>query len=171
MATMAVAGLLLVIALIGVAQGIRRFLAPDRPHSAASGPSEEAIENPAGLWAVEYRWGDPAPGYEQVNATLLESWQQVCIENRGEAAAHNVVAKVMGAPASVTVLDGTVTVGDVPAGGSAWSADTFSIRVDSSQQQDPCEGLKWRIEYDDAYGNHHVIEGVPQFPPGEGPCD
>jgi hypothetical protein len=36
---------------------------------------------------------------------------------------------------------------------------------------DPCEGVFWSIEYDDAAGFHHVIENVPEFPPGEGPCD
>jgi hypothetical protein len=36
---------------------------------------------------------------------------------------------------------------------------------------DPCEGVIWRIDYYDASGFHHVVEGVPQFPHGEGPCD
>ena len=54
--------------------------------------------------------------------------------------------------------------------GSAWSADTFTTHVDTSIPGiDSCEGVVWRIEYDDAAGVHHVIEGVPEFPPGEGP--
>jgi hypothetical protein len=167
MGTAAVAGILVIIALIGVAQSIERLWAPS---PLSSGQSHDAVENPTGLWAVEYRWGDPAPGYKQVDATRLESWQHVRIENRGEVAAYRVVAQVMDTPSSVTVPDSTVTVGDVPAGGSAWSADTFTIRVDSGQGQDPCAGLTWRIEYDDATGMHHAIENVPQFPSGEGPC-
>ena len=170
MATRAVLRLIVFYALLGVAQSAGRFRKPDPLRPDRTGRSEEAAENPAGLWAVEYRWGDPAPGFKQVNPTRLESWQQVRVENRGKVAAYNLVAEVMDAPSFVTVLDGTVTVGDIPVGGSAWSEDTFSIRVDSGQKQDPCEGVVWRIEYDDAAGVHHVIEHVPQFPPGEGPC-
>jgi len=65
---------------------------------------------------------------------------------------------------STGVPDATVTVRDVPAECLAWS-------VDMTQPVDPCEGVFWRIEYDDTAGVHRVIENVPQFPPGEGPCD
>jgi hypothetical protein len=42
--------------------------------------------------------------------------------------------------------------------------------MESGQMQDPCEGLRWHIEHDDAAGIHHFIGVVPWFPPGEGPC-
>ena len=68
-------------------------------------------------------------------------------------------------------MDGQVTVGDIEAGESAWSSDTFRLKIDLLEQVDPCEGIVWRIEYDDAMGVHHVLENVPQFPPGEAPGD
>ena len=97
---------------------------------------ENGLLKSADTGGVEYRWGDPASSYRQVSASVLESWQQVRIENLSRVTVHNVVAEAMDAPASVTVLDGTATVRDVPAGGSVWSANAFSIRVDSGQQQD-----------------------------------
>ena len=120
---------------------------------------------------MEYRWGAPAPGYRQVNAAVLESWQHVRIENRGTEDVYNVTATIMAQPANVTIVDGGVTIGDVPAGGSAWSSDNYTLRLDMMNPSGPDEQIYWRIEYDDAAGVHHVIENVPQFPPGEGPCD
>ena len=95
----------------------------------------------------------------------------VRIENRGDGDAFNVTATITDWPANTEVPDPDVAVGDIPAGSSAWSGDTFTVHVDMANPVDPCEGVIWRIEYDDAAGVHHVIEGVPQFPPGEGPCD
>ena len=156
------------VALAGCSTVARAY---DQRQARPSNPRDLTADPPASLWAVEYRWGEPAPGYEHVSPTELESWQHVRFENRGQETVYNLVAGLMGVPASVTVLDGTVTVGELAAGGSAWSEDAFTLRMDTKQSQDPCEGVVWRIEYDDAAGTHHVIEGVPQFPPGEGPCD
>lgn len=125
----------------------------------------------AELWAVEYRWGDPPPGYSFAGP-VFESWMDLRIENRGDGDAYNVTASITDAPINTEVPDPDVTVGDILAGGSAWSTDTFTTRVDMTiPGVDPCEGIVWRIEYDDAAGIHHVIEGMPQFPPGEGPCN
>lgn len=125
----------------------------------------------AELWAIEYRWGDPPPGFSFADWPVFEGWMNVRIENRGAGDAFNVTAEVMSWPANTTVPDPDVTVGDIPAGGSAWSKDTFTVRVDMANPVAPCEGVFWRIEYDDAEGVPHVVENVPQFPPGEGPCD
>ena len=65
----------------------------------------------------------------------------------------------------MTVVDGDVTLGDTPASSSAWSSDTYRIQLDMMHPSDPGEQIYWDIEYDDAYGYHHVIEYVPQFPP------
>jgi len=123
------------------------------------------------LWAVAYRWGDPAPGWRwDPFPVIFEGWTELRIDNRGPGDAFNVTATVTDWPINATVPDPHVTVGNIPAAGSAWSADTFITRVDMTiPGVDPCEGVLWRIEYDDSAGVHHVIEGVPQFPPGEGP--
>jgi len=130
----------------------------------------DVVLPPPEPWAVEYRWGDPPPGYSFDDWPIFEGWMNVRIENRGTGDAFNVTATVTDWPINTTVPDPDVTVGDIAAGSSAWSADTFTTRVDMTiPGVDPCEGVIWRIEYDDAYGTHHVIEDVPQFPPGEGP--
>ena len=129
----------------------------------------DICEEIADLLAVEYRWGEPAPGYSFANPPIFEGWMDVRIENRGAGDAFNVTGEIMSWPINTTVPDTDVTVGDIPAGGSAWSVDTFTTHVDMAYPVDPCEEIFWRIEYDDAAGVHHVVENVPEFPPGEGP--
>jgi len=122
-------------------------------------------------WTAEYRWGDPAPAYSFDDWPIFEGWMDARIENRGPGDALNVTATVTDWPINTEVPGPDVTVGDIPGGDSAWSEDAFTTRVDMTiPGVDPCEGVIWRIEYDDAVGTHHVIEGVPEFPPGEGPC-
>lgn len=123
----------------------------------------------ADLRVVEYRWGPPAPGYSFAEWPIFEGWTEVRIQNRGDGDAFNVIAEVMSWPPNTSVPDSQVTVGTILAGGSTWSTDTFSTRVDMANPGDPCEEVFWRIEYDDGAGVHHVIENVPEFPPGEGP--
>ena len=116
----------------------------------------------------EYRWGDPAPGHSYDNWPIFESWTEVHFVNSGESDAYNVTATISYAPVNVTVVDGNVAFGDIPAGGSAWSeGDTFTLQVDMNNPQNPNEGIEWRVEYDDTAGVHHVVENVPEFcPPG-----
>lgn len=116
----------------------------------------------------EYRWGDPAPGCSYVNWPIFESWTEVHFVNSGAGDAYNVTATISYTPVNVTVVDGDVALGDIPAGGSAWSVgDTFTLEVDMNNPQDPNEGIEWRVEYDDVAGVHHVVENVPEFcPPG-----
>jgi hypothetical protein len=117
----------------------------------------------ANLRTIKYRYGDPPPGF-QFLGHLFESWMEVLVENLGKGDAFNVKATITDQPASFTIIDGEVTVGDIPAGSSAWSTDTFKLQVDLNIPTDPNEGIVWRIEYHDRQGNHHVIEDVPQFP-------
>jgi hypothetical protein len=124
----------------------------------------------AALQAKEYRWGDPVPGFSFAEWPMFEGWMNVRIENHGLGDAFNVTATVTDWPANVEVPDPNVVVGDIPAGNSAWSVDTFTTRVDMANPVDACEGVVWRIEYDDAIGVHHVVENIPEFHPGEGPC-
>ena len=116
----------------------------------------------------EYRWGNPAPGHSYDNWPIFESWTEVHFVNSGESDAYNVTATISYAPVNVTVVDGNVAFGDIPAGGSAWSeGDTFTLQVDMNNPQNPNEGIEWRVEYDDTAGVHHVVENVPEFcPPG-----
>lgn len=116
------------------------------------------------LRSVGYRWGPPAPGYIWAQGPTLESWMNARIENVGPADAFNVAATITRVPSNVTIVDGQVSLGDISAGSSAWSTDTFRIKIDTSKPSDPNEGIFWRIEYDDAFGRYHVIENVPQFP-------
>jgi len=114
----------------------------------------------ANLCPDEYRWGsynwDPSPD-------IFVGRQEVRFVNSGTGDAYNVIATVACMPVNVVASDPDVTLGDIPAGGNAWSADTFELRVDMTDPQDPNKGICWRGEYDDASGAHHVIEDVPKF--------
>lgn len=120
------------------------------------------------LWAVEYRFGSPKPGFS-FKWPNFKSWMNVRFENIGDGDAFHVQAEVMSCPANTTADDAFVSLGYIPAGGSAWSVDTFTLKVDMSNPQDPNEGIFWRVRYDDSWGVSHVIENVPQFPPAPSP--
>ena len=113
----------------------------------------------------EYRWSAyHTPGYEwDPFPALFRSWTDVHFVNSGPDDAFNVAATISYAPVNVNIVDGSVTMGDIPAGSSAWSSDFFNLEVDMTNPQDPNEGIKWTVEYDDAAGIHHVVEGVPEF--------
>jgi len=115
------------------------------------------------MLAIEYRYGAPKPGWS-LKPPFFTSWMQVRIENLGDGDAFNVSAKISDVPAYVQVIDGNVSLGDISAGSSAWSGDTFKIKVDMSKPQPPDDMIYWDVEYDDSCGNHHTIEDVPQFP-------
>jgi len=102
-----------------------------------------------------YKW-DPFP-------TLFRAWNDVHFVNNGTGDAYNVIATITCAPVNVNIIDGNVTLGDIPAGGSAWSKDFFELEVDMTNPQGPDKGICWRVEYDDAAGVHHVVENVPKF--------
>ena len=114
------------------------------------------------LSAVEYCWGDPAPGYSVAGWPIFESWLSVRVENTGTIDAENVVATILVAPENCEIIDGDATVGNVATGSSAWSNDTFRIKVDTSNPQGPDEGIFWKIEYD--ANGEHIVEVVPEFP-------
>jgi hypothetical protein len=118
----------------------------------------------ADLRSVQYRFGSPAPGYTYAYWPIFEYWQQVRFKNFGEGKAYNVTATIASVPVNTTILDGTVSLGDIEAGASAWSKDTFKMRIDMANPQGPNECYWWRVEYDDEFGNHHVIENVRQLP-------
>ncbi len=127
----------------------------------------QVLPGAASICPDEYRWGsynwDPFP-------IIFVGRQEVHFVNHGPEDICNVMAYVVCAPLNVTVTDDSVTLGDIPAGCSAWSSDTFELRVDMTNPQDPDETIVWQVEYDDAAGNHHVIQGVPAFCGGDSQC-
>jgi hypothetical protein len=118
-------------------------------------PDEYNWESGKGWLGMGWEW-DPFPN-------LFRSWNIVKFVNNGTGDAFNVTASITGWPANVTILDGDVTLGDISAGGSAWSSDSFSMETDMTNPQDPNSLIYWRVEYDDVAGNHHVVENVPKF--------
>jgi hypothetical protein len=111
----------------------------------------------------EYRWSIyHMPNFEW-DGNLFRSWIDVRFVNSGSGDAFNVTATITYAPANVTIVDGDVTLGDIPAGDGAWSEDFFELEIDTTNPQDPDEGILWQVEYDDAAGVHHVIEDLPEF--------
>ena len=114
----------------------------------------------------EYRWNTSVSpsGYEwDPSPELFRSWNDVHFVNSGPGDAFNVVASISYAPANVNIVDGEVTVGDIPASSGAWSLDFYELELDMTNPQDPNEGIEWTVEYDDAAGVHHVVENVPEF--------
>lgn len=110
---------------------------------------------------ADYQWGDPIPGYI-FYGSFFEGWMYALIENIGNADAFNVIATVSACPENAEIIDGEVTIGDVPVGNLVWSSDTFTIQTDLFEPGDPEEVIFWRIEYDDINGVHHVKEDIPQ---------
>jgi hypothetical protein len=113
----------------------------------------------------EYRWSsstlppyawDPFP-------TTFNSWNEVYFVNNGAGDIFNVTATISCVPINVTVIDGTVTLGDIPAGSGVWSSDDFALSLDMTNPQDPNKGMCWTVEFDDAAGHHHVVENVAKF--------
>jgi hypothetical protein len=113
----------------------------------------------------EYRWStSTTPPYQwDPFPTTFKNWNEVRFINTGTGDAFNVTASVSCTPVNVTILDGDVALGDIPAGGSAWSSDDFSLQLDMTNPQDPSKGICWTVEYDDASGNHHIVENVAKF--------
>ena len=120
----------------------------------------------ANLCPDEYRWNTAVSptGYEwDPFPALFRSWNDVHFVNSGPGDAFDVTATISYAPANVNIVDADVTLGDMPAGSSAWSSDFFKLEVDMTNPQDPNEGIQWTVEYDDAGGVHHEVENVPEF--------
>lgn len=121
---------------------------------------------PAELCPDEYRWGD----YEWKLPNIFVTRQEVLFKNIGTGDAYAVTATVTCTPVNVVATEPDVTLGDIPAGSSAWSSDTFELEIDMDNPQDPNKGICWTVEYDDAAGVHHTITDVAKFC-GEVCCD
>ncbi|RCV62723.1 Ig-like domain (group 1) [Methanophagales archaeon] len=127
----------------------------------------KVIVGEANLCPDEYRWSAyHVPSYEwDPFPALFRSWTDVHFVNWGPGNAYGVTATITDSPANVGIVDGEVTLGDIPASGSAWSSDFFVLAVDMTYVPlpPPEEGILWMVEYYDADGVYHVIENVPEF--------
>jgi hypothetical protein len=123
----------------------------------------------ANLCPQEYRLTtlpEHAPGYQwDPYPTIFNSWLQVRMQNNGPGQANNVAATITCTDSRINVIDGVVSLGNIPAGSSVWSTDDFEISVNMDDPPPQNEGIEWRVEYDDANGGHHVINNVPMFAP------
>jgi hypothetical protein len=124
------------------------------------------------LWIVEYRWSSQVdPPYEflfEPDGVYMVARMDVRMENRGTGDAENVTASLVDTagllPDYVTVLDGDLTFGSVPAGSSVWSVDHFEIKTKVGEGS-PYDTVWWDIEWDDSLGSHHLMQNVPMFGP------
>jgi hypothetical protein len=122
----------------------------------------------ASLSAIKYRYGPQ--GYQfNANKTVFTEWLQVQFTNDGPGEARNVTATITCKPNNTTVLDDTVSLGNIPAGGSAWSTDTFNLRLDLTNAN-PAKNTVWQVDYDDSCGTHHTISNVPWLKGGTINC-
>lgn len=119
----------------------------------------------ANLCPNTYRWSTvAAPPYKWAPfPTMFQSWNQVRLVNPGPGDVFSVTATISCAPANVTVIDGMVSFGNIPAGGQVWSTDDFALATDMTNPQSPNKGICWTIDYLDAAGNHHQILNVAKF--------
>lgn len=117
-----------------------------------------AVQQPD-LGAEKYRWSEwhDGPDYKWDPAPIFHSWNDVFFTNKGSGEAKNVVATISCKPINVQIIDGQVTLGDIPAGGQAWSKDFYEILTNLGNPQDPNIGVEWTVEYDDTNGDHHEV--------------
>jgi len=62
------------------------------------------------------------------------------------------------------VIDGTLTLENIPAGETVLSQNSFTVQTDTGNSVDPNEGITWEIRYNDQDGKAHVLQSVPEFP-------
>jgi hypothetical protein len=114
----------------------------------------------ADIQAVAFRLGEPPPSEDD---SIREINLDIRFENQGCGGAFDAWAYVIDYPSHMTVTQPFVYIGNIPAGGSTWSDNTITIRVDTSATPDPGEGLIWYVEYMDADYNYRAIEDLIQF--------
>ena len=115
---------------------------------------------------TSYRWADPSPGYsmtvESSGTTTVAAWMEAKIENLSDDDAFNVRATLAKVPSDATIIDGSLVFNDVKARSAKWSEDSFRIRV-ASKTPDPESTVWWDIEWEDAKGNHYIVQSVPML--------
>ena len=104
------------------------------------------------LCPIEYTL-EPESGMDP-DTNIYTGIQKVKFKNIGYNDAFDVTATISSAPANVFVSDPDITLGDIPAGGSLWSEDAYTVEVDMSNPQDPNEGIFYTVTY--------YVEGNPE---------
>jgi hypothetical protein len=79
-----------------------------------------------------------------VQKNLFDHTYRVTLTNNGTADAFAVDALLTSLDPQVEVLDGNLSFGDIPAGASVVSRDTFTIRLPANVKFDPAM-LQWRF--------------------------
>ena len=79
----------------------------------------------------------------RVSVTDFEYVYRAQVTNSGPAL-RNVVGTVVSTAPTIVIVEGTLSFGDVPAGASVTSLDTFTFRVNRSQPFDPAK-LVWTL--------------------------
>jgi hypothetical protein len=115
----------------------------------------------AELQAEEYSWG---PGGFSFGPGTFTASNIVKFGNLGPDDAYSVSASISAVPPNVTIIDGNVSLGDIPAGGSAWSSDDFSLQVDLLNPSPPNSMMYWDVTYLDDAQRRCIIRRVPKFP-------
>jgi PKD repeat protein len=81
----------------------------------------------------------------RVERTVWEYVLGAQVHNGGEAAALNVRGRLTGVGAGASIVEGNLSFGDVAAGATVGSVDTFTIRQDRTVAFEAA-GLVWQIE-------------------------
>ena len=110
--------------------------------------------------------------YEKVNFswksdTLFEGTIKLYMQNNTGEDIRDVAATISSTPANTKVIDGNVSFGDIMAGQTLLSQDSFTVQTDTGNPADPNEGITWEIRYKDQDGKVHVLQAVPEFPAAE----
>ena len=84
-------------------------------------------------------------GSARVDRTHSDFSYRVQLSNPGDEI-RDVFASVTSTASATEIIDGEVEFGDVPAGATVTSLDTFTLRQDRRVPFDP-ESLVWRIEF------------------------
>jgi hypothetical protein len=108
----------------------------------------------------------------RVGRTLFEYDLTTTVRNAGSQSVTNLVATLLAAPSNVQVIDAIVNVGDVPAGSTVESVDTFTIRVDRTTLVSPLP-ISWRVTYGSGFTEFTTLLdlGAPPRQPGDANCD
>jgi hypothetical protein len=112
------------------------------------------------IQAIACRLGEPPPSED---GAIREINLDIRFENQGCGDAFDAWAYVIDCPSHMTVTQPFVYIGEIPAGGSTWSDNPLTIRVDTSATPAPGEGIVWYLEYMDANYNYRAIEDLIQF--------
>jgi hypothetical protein len=118
----------------------------------------------ADLQAYEYAWCSPGSFRFEDSGNTFIAENRVRFRNVGTEDAYNVTATISEVPTNVTVIDDTVSLGDIPVGGDAWSSDCFELSIDMTNPQDPQSMMYWDVRYIDSDQRQCIIRRVPKFP-------